>query len=1234
MTERAQQALQFFMDRGYSRTAAAGIVGRLGTESGLDPMVRPGDQGSAFGLAQWRFDRWNGMKDFAASQGKSEFDFETQLAYVDHELRTKETGAYQKLQTAGTVEDAVAAMMDYERPHGWSANNPRAGAGWGDSLTRANTVLGLQGLPMGAGGDQPQGTPIFNGTAPYADVPAPDTVTDEEIRRHRQENPSLTFWGAVETSAKTDWTSAWLVREMGGRAVDPAWGLDFKRFNEDTRGLPEDYHSYVANAHSEDDYVARLKTAHDDSERERQMAELGWSGTGIRLATSLFDPTMIAAAVGSDLMAAPAIAAAKVGRAGRILLEGLAVGTSNAAITAASGYVNPKIDTRDVVAAFGTGMFLGGVAGALRRNPATQDEARMMTAIGRQIEQHQNAAPGASSAGAASTGDRQFLMGDTPFIEQHDAPTAAFGSVRFDAGGQLGSSSSAVARTVAAHFGEEAVGFVGHDVVPDAATTVQRVIHGRYVRDWNTVAFPSFKKWAEERDLWGPIKKHRAWEQFNRDVADFVEDVAKPADVSPHVKAAASEFRRVMSEYAELLANPRRDRGGAARPLSEVGSDPFYLPKYADHESINTHLERFEWETLRKFVKQAVFAKRADIDPELADRIAEGWLRNITKAGYGMEDKASLAVAQADREMLKDAFKGTSLSDEELDAVLNQVDGLEKKTDGDSGYSRTRRRTLLDYTFGAEVRGRDGGLHRLSMQDFFMRDADFVLNRYSRQTSGRVALAQMEVRNPTTGELVLDGIRTPAEFEKLLDWVRDDWAKQPGKSYALKRDSADRDVQNLKYLWDAITGTPHYNPREAVYQWMRRAREFSFIRLMNNMGLNQGQEFARMFGSLGYKAVTQQVPALRRVVDAAGRSVSARDRLLQELEAATGKGLEMDFGRYRFRYEDELIGTRNYGRAGRAVYRALEHGKRLTADISLMTHITSIQKKWTMKAVSQRLYDMARKTRTDAGFVLDRLPGKELDKLRAIGMGDDDLKAVFSAMLDHSETPRGSKLAALNLDQWKPEVRARFINTMSRWTDRVIHENDAATLNRWMSQPITQMLTQFRAFIIGSWAKSTLYNLHNFDARTFATMMLEVMAGAASWAIAESGKDAFRPDKIGERLTTKNLIKAGFARASFGSIVPAVTDSFLSFTPIGPAFDFRTSGAATSFLFGSPVVDLYNDVAQFTSGVSDAAITGRPVSQREITSGARSLPFANWLPFAAALSWAIQDQPKTAPRDR
>lgn len=145
---RGQQAMSYFMEQGFTKEQAAGIVGNLIAESNLMPSGAVGDKGTAFGIAQWRGERLTRLKRFAAAQGKSWEDYGVQLAWVVQELKTHEKHAYQALMNASTVDEATAAFIHFERPAGWSKGNPRGGHNY---RGRLNHALGMAGKDVKAG---------------------------------------------------------------------------------------------------------------------------------------------------------------------------------------------------------------------------------------------------------------------------------------------------------------------------------------------------------------------------------------------------------------------------------------------------------------------------------------------------------------------------------------------------------------------------------------------------------------------------------------------------------------------------------------------------------------------------------------------------------------------------------------------------------------------------------------------------------------------------------------------------------------------------------------------------------------------------------------------------------------------------------------------------------------------------------------------------------------------------
>lgn len=136
----AAAAHRFFIDKGYTPEQSAGIVGNLVHESGMQPGA-VGDAGTSGGLAQFHNERLANLRKYASSVGKPAGDFQTQLEFIDRELNTSEGATKAKLLGAKTPEQAAAAFIDYERPQGWTPQNPAGGLGYQSRINFSRSVF-------------------------------------------------------------------------------------------------------------------------------------------------------------------------------------------------------------------------------------------------------------------------------------------------------------------------------------------------------------------------------------------------------------------------------------------------------------------------------------------------------------------------------------------------------------------------------------------------------------------------------------------------------------------------------------------------------------------------------------------------------------------------------------------------------------------------------------------------------------------------------------------------------------------------------------------------------------------------------------------------------------------------------------------------------------------------------------------------------------------------------------
>ena len=157
-------AVDYLQKKGWTRNQAVGIASNLQHESGfkLDAI---GDDGTAFGIAQWRGNR---VKNFEKVIGKpiTEASLTEQLDFIDHELRTTEGKAGKALAKAtdpGKAADVFTRL--YERPA-----NPNK-----DAAIRSSTATAF------ASGNFELGAPLQQGEATAVAKAAPANTSTATV---------------------------------------------------------------------------------------------------------------------------------------------------------------------------------------------------------------------------------------------------------------------------------------------------------------------------------------------------------------------------------------------------------------------------------------------------------------------------------------------------------------------------------------------------------------------------------------------------------------------------------------------------------------------------------------------------------------------------------------------------------------------------------------------------------------------------------------------------------------------------------------------------------------------------------------------------------------------------------------------------------------------------------------------------------------------------------------------
>lgn len=163
------QAKEQLLKMGWSPAQTNGILANLMTESGLDPTAE-GDNGLAYGLAQWHPDRQEDFRKWAGKDIRGSSASE-QLAFMNHELRQ---GKWKKAGTAlaGATTDRAAAEVfsnQYEIPLDTAGEAARRGDLAAQlaarSLASPNPSAMASAAPAGARVNAAQGGSVSTSTS-------------------------------------------------------------------------------------------------------------------------------------------------------------------------------------------------------------------------------------------------------------------------------------------------------------------------------------------------------------------------------------------------------------------------------------------------------------------------------------------------------------------------------------------------------------------------------------------------------------------------------------------------------------------------------------------------------------------------------------------------------------------------------------------------------------------------------------------------------------------------------------------------------------------------------------------------------------------------------------------------------------------------------------------------------------------------------------------------------------
>jgi hypothetical protein len=1070
----------------------------------------------------------------------------------------------------------------------------------------------------------------------FDEIRPADPISDQEQRLidlNNQQNSYSLLEGAGQ-AAWNNWSIFTPFRVIGGYNPDPNFQLTGDAImNNYGVDIPEAYFDEFSDAVSDSHAVAIRERILRQMDVNQKIANMGTTGTVLSFGAALLDPGAIAAtaAIGfatGGLGVAPAVAA-RFGRAGLVGLGAAEGVAGNVLVDLPLIAVDPTRDMSELKWSVGAGLLMGGAFGALRTNPNLQGAASQMTALGRDMQRSAVDDLGdAHSIGAARAPGETLYRTDTRELEATyrtlgEQTRAVFGRVRFDAVGSLLKSQNPMVRTLARYLGEDAARAGDGQVTAIAATERQARSFRVATYNWTRGYDQAWRKFRKANNI-SAFRSGEALRHFNQQVTDYIRETnpARATQFPDAVREAGDVFKTEMGNWWKQARE-----AGLAR--SEEGVEN-YFPRLPNLTESMKRIRRYGFTRdeqnggLTELFTRSILSRQPDLDPKLARSMGFAILQRFNKLHAG-ENFMDMRTGSFDFDDLE-GFLRETLDSDEVDRIKAYFDGKEP-TNADSGAanSRLRSRIMLDEQFSMQVRNRETGvLEEVAVKDFYINDPNLVFHVYSRGMSGSLAMANLKIVDPDTGDLLIDGIKNQADWQRL---------KEQMKGVGQQNDANwTADERNLDFLYSTITGRPYFDETTDFATGLRMLRDFNFARVMGQVGLAQLPELGRIAGEAGIRTMWQAMPSFRQLHNL-WKKGELGDDLSYELQQMFAPGT--DWTRQRYFIEADDFGTpltrgadSVTQRTANQVNPTLHQMNRFVAAASGMAPINGVLQRWGSRAFTVNMVKSA---------LGERPPSVE--RLRALGLSEQDWAEVSDAIRTHarfrSGRQSGRSLEALNIRDWDANTAAKFEDALFRASRAIILENDPGQFAWWMQHPLSKTILQFRTFAVTAWTKATLRGLNHRDTAAAVGFMASSFIGAMVY-MGQTGLnligDPEANEKWEERTTWGKLGMAAFQRTSESSLIPMAVDTFAEFAVNDPVFDFRSTGLASDGLFGNPTIDLFNAASGATSGLLSAAF-GDDYSAPDYRNAVKVLPFQRVTGFVQFFNWLGSDLPRREIQD-
>ena len=1060
-----------------------------------------------------------------------------------------------------------------------------------------------------------------------------DQINSAAVAQEQAEKPTL--WEITKASAQVDNTIPQLLRKETEFPIDLDFsGKDYwKQNKERLDAMPgvdlEEIMEDVVTASSSEAAEYWLSKHEKDYANEQLLLAGGAKSFLPRMALSILDPVDIGVSV---VTGGTAGAVLKAGKWGKIATAALTAGAATGATEAMLASQNASRDSTDVMFATLAGLGLGGgIGGLVARHEAKKVNKILDELAEDNMDGAARALNGDDSAGAQrraseSEGPNKRLAGKAyedaqEALADMDAPEFRFEGLQklfHTMQSKFLYSESEMVRKVGAAMFEG--GYLKNKGVrgrtaEGTANLLHRTFRAGIFRD----SMPMFKAWAKENGV-GSIKRNIGAEAG----ADFYGQVGRALrgevadDISSHATQAAAAMRKHIDQMYDLAAEAGVkgfDRGG----LED------YFPRLINRSSFDEVVRKYEHKGLADWFSRSIQNANIEIAPELADRIADGYVYTMRRKIAGIETDLLHGIRLDDVEKLKEVFEGWR----GLDDLLEEIENMKLSENAKRGtVSFGKKRIQFDESFEAPIiNKKTGERESLKFHQLYENDARKVLHRYSHAMSGHIGMAK---------EM---GIKSRDEWETFEKGIIDE-AEISGRSI----DDAKKEVTALREGYDLLVGRNSIdpNPTGDISKLSRTWTGYTYATRGGQFGVNALAEIGNVIGAVGVRAFMRSMPEWKSMVTRAANGELDHD-LARTSELLFAPGIQGMTGvaiKNMDEFGERLDGSGLVSRVAQAADGPIKVAGRATSMASGLNALTDIPQRIAGVEMLRKLARFANGGKISKG---------QAARLRGMGLSNEMQQRIFKMMReDGAGVYKNGRLVDLDVEKWTDtDALDALTFGINREVRSIIQENDISTVTKYFHHPVGRVMMQFLRFPMEAVNKQLARSIHYADAEAIKSFTSSLFITSTAYIAQTSIDYANNPEELKKRLTPENIAKVAFMRTGVSSMIPTAVDMAMPLVggkvlgedsdwvnKDGKLFSYGRSTGLTTGLMGSPVTDTIDRAYRAGSNIVTSALSpNQQVTQQDVKDIFTLVPGYRTLGFKNAIQAVAETFPESRKED-